>query len=255
LAGLSRENSREKKPRPALFIPCLVDSFAPEVGEAVATVLRRLGLDPVYPDRQTCCGQPAFNSGYRARARTAARRFIEIFEAHEHVVCPSGSCVAMVRHHYPQLFEEDRHWADRAATVARHTFEFTEYLVDVLGVEDLGASFSGHITYHDSCHLLNALGVALQPRRLIGKVAGAEFREMPDSDHCCGFGGSFSVKYPDISAALLEDKVKNIVASGAQWVVGADMGCLLNIEGMLHRKGLPVKVIHIAQLLASRLSK
>ncbi len=252
MAGLSGEDSRKKKQRPALFIPCLVDSSAPEVGEAVAAVLRRLGLEPVYPEGQTCCGQPAFNSGYRTAARAAAKHFIETFEAYEQVVCPSGSCVAMVRHHYAPLFEQDRHWAERSEKVARRTFEFTEYLVDVLGVEDLGASFSGRITYHDSCHLLNALGIFDQPRRLIGKVSGVDFVEMPDSDHCCGFGGSFSVKYPDISAALLEDKVKNIMASGADWVVGCDMGCLLNMEGMLHRKGLPVRVIHIAQLLASR---
>jgi len=246
-------NRRGTDNRPALFIPCLVDAFAPEVGEAVAAVLRRAGVEPVYPAGQTCCGQPAFNAGYRKEARAAARRFIEVFAPYRRIVCPSGSCVAMVRHHYPQLFEEDRHWADRAATVAHRTFEFTEYLVDVLGVEDLGASFSGRVTYHDSCHLLNQLGIAAQPRRLIAQVAGVRFVEMPDSDHCCGFGGSFSVKYPDISAALLEDKVKNILASGAETIVGCDMGCLLNIEGMLHRKGLPVKVMHIAQLLAGRL--
>jgi len=237
---------------PALFIPCLVDGFAPEVGQAVFAVLRRLGIDPVYPQKQTCCGQPAFNSGYRKEARTAARHFIEVFEPYGRILCPSGSCVAMVRHHYAPLFDGDRIWRKRAQNVAARTFEFTEYLVDVLGVEDVGAGFSGRVTYHDSCHLLNSLGIADQPRRLLANVAGAEFTEMPDSDHCCGFGGSFSVKYPDISAALLEDKIKNILASGADTVVGCDMGCLMNIEGMLHRKHLPVRVMHIAQVLAAQ---
>jgi len=248
-------NRRGTDNRPALFIPCLVDAFAPEVGEAVAAVLRRTGVEPVYPAGQTCCGQPAFNAGYRKEARTAARRFIEVFEPYRRIVCPSGSCVAMVRHHYRHLFEDDPNWRMRAEAVARQTFEFTEYLVDVLGEPPLDAAFSGRVTYHDSCHLLNALGIAAQPRRLIARVAGVRFVEMCDSDHCCGFGGSFSVKYPDISAALLEDKVKNILASGAETVVGCDMGCLINIEGMLHRKGLPVKVMHIAQLLASRATK
>jgi L-lactate dehydrogenase complex protein LldE len=234
----------------ALFVPCLVDAFAPEVAEAAIAVLRGLGIAVVYPDGQTCCGQPAFNAGYRAAARAAARRFIEVFEPHGPIVCPSGSCVAMVRHHYAPLFEKDPNWHARAQKVASRTYEFTEYLVQVLGVDAVGASFSGRLTYHDSCHLLNAIGVAEQPRRLIENVSGADFVEMADSDHCCGFGGSFSVKYPDISAALLEDKVNNIVASGAQVVVGGDMGCLLNIEGMLHRKGIPIRVMHIAQLLA-----
>ena len=237
---------------PALFIPCLVDAFAPEVGEAVAAVLRRLGIDPVYPFGQTCCGQPAFNAGYRKEARTAARHFVEVFEPYGQIICPSGSCVAMVRHHYAELFDGDRKWLGRAMQAASRTFEFTEYLVDVLGIDDAGAAFSGRITYHDSCHLLNALGIAAQPRRLLANVAGAAFVEMPDSDHCCGFGGSFSVKYPGISAALLEDKVKNILAAGADTVVGCDMGCLLNIEGMVHRQHLPVRVMHIAEILAGR---
>ena len=231
-------------------MPCLVDAFAPEVAEAAVAVIRRLGIAVAYPDGQTCCGQPAFNAGYRAAAQVAARRFIEVFEPYGPIVCPSGSCVAMVRHHYTPLFEKNPKWRARARNVALRTYEFTEYLVDVLGVDAVGAAFAGRLTYHDSCHLLNALGIAGQPRRLIENVAGADFVEMPDSDHCCGFGGSFSVKYPDISAALLEDKVKNIVGSGAEVVVGGDMGCLLNIEGMLHRKRIPVRVMHIAQLLA-----
>lgn len=241
-----------KSPTAALFIPCLVDSTYPEVGEAMVDLLRRLGVRPVYPDGQTCCGQPSFNAGYRSEARAAARRFVEVFEGYGTIVCPSGSCVTMVRHHYGQLFEQDPAWVDRARRVARRTFELSEYLVDILEVVDVGAVFKGRVTYHDSCHLFHSLGVGEQPRRLIRSVAGTEFVEMPDADQCCGFGGVFSVKYPDISAALLEDKVANIVRTGADTVVGCDIGCLMNIEGMLHRKNIPVRAMHIAQLLAHR---
>jgi L-lactate dehydrogenase complex protein LldE len=238
------------KPHVTLFIQCLVDGLYPEVGEALVTVLRKLDVSMSYPENQTCCGQPAFNAGYRTEARSAARRFIEIFETAEMIVCPSGSCVHMVRHHYPFLFQKDPDWLQRARKVADRTYEFTEFLVDVLKVDDLQASYDGTVTYHDSCHLLRGIGVSEQPRQLIRNVRGANFVEMVDSDYCCGFGGSFSVKYPDISAAMLEDKVRNIKDSGADLVVGCDTGCLMNIQGMLSRKNLPIKTMHIAQLLA-----
>ena len=234
-----------------LFIQCLVDGIYPEVGEAMVAIFRKLGIQLTCPTRQTCCGQPAFNSGYQGEARVAARRFIEIFESAEAIVCPSGSCVTMVRHHYPQLFADDADWLERAQLVAAKTFELTEYLVDILGVDDLGAHFDGVATYHDSCHLLRNLRIKEQPRALLRKVSGVEFIEMNDSDCCCGFGGSFSFKYADISAAMAADKVNNIIASGADTVVGCDMGCLMNIQGMLSRKGSSIKVMHIAQLLAS----
>ena len=235
-----------------LFIQCLVDGIYPEVGEAVVGIFRKLGVNLTCPTRQTCCGQPAFNSGYQGEARVAAKRFIEIFESAEAIVCPSGSCVTMVRHHYPQLFADDAAWLQRAQDVAAKTFELTEYLVDILGVvDDLGAHYTGVITYHDSCHLLRNLRIKEQPRSLLRKISGAEFVEMNDSDRCCGFGGSFSFKYADISAAMAEDKVSNIIASGADTVVGCDMGCLMNIQGMLSRKGSSIRAIHIAQLLAS----
>ena len=235
-----------------LFIQCLVDGIYPEVGEAVVGIFRKLGVNLTCPTRQTCCGQPAFNSGYQGEARVAAKRFIEIFESAEAIVCPSGSCVTMVRHHYPQLFADDAAWLQRAQDVAAKTFELTEYLVDILGVvDDLGAHYTGVITYHDSCHLLRNLRIKEQPRSLLRKISGAEFVEMNDSDRCCGFGGSFSFKYADISAAMAEDKVSNIIASGADTVVGCDMGCLMNIQGMLSRKGSSIKAMHIAQLLAS----
>jgi L-lactate dehydrogenase complex protein LldE len=234
-----------------LFIQCLVDGIFPEVGEAVVGIFRKLGVSLTCPTRQTCCGQPAFNSGYQGEARVAARRFIEIFQTAETIVCPSGSCVTMVRHHYPQLFADDAAWLQRAQEVAAKTFELTEYLVDILGVDDLGAHYNGVVTYHDSCHLLRTLRVKEQPRSLLRKIAGAEFVEMNDSDRCCGFGGSFSFKYADISAAMAEDKVDNIIASGADTVVGCDMGCLMNIQGMLSRQESSIRVMHIAELLAS----
>jgi L-lactate dehydrogenase complex protein LldE len=233
-----------------LFIHCLVDSLYPEVGEAMVKVLMKLGIAVTCPADQTCCGQPAFSSGYQKEAKVAARRFIKIFEDADLIVCPSGSCVNMVRHHYPDLFSNDEKWLKRARKVSEKTFELTEYLVNILGFVDPGASYNGKITYHDSCHLLRGLGVKEQPRKLIHNIKGAQFVEMKDSDRCCGFGGAFSIKYPEISSAILEDKVKNIMDSGAEVVVGCDIGCLMNIQGMLSRKESSIKVMHIAQLLA-----
>ena len=236
--------------RVTLFVQCLVDSLYPEVGEAMLTLFGRLGIDVDCPIDQTCCGQPAFNAGYRRAAQTAAKRFIRIFEDAEMIVCPSGSCVSMVKHHYPELFADDLRWHDRARAVGQRCFEFSQFMVDVLRVEDVGAAYRGTVTYHDSCHLLRALGVAEQPRRLIRQIRGAELVEMHDADKCCGFGGSFSVKYPQISTAMVDDKVANILASGADTVAGCDISCLMNIQGRLSRLGLPVKTRHLAQLLA-----
>ena len=237
------------KPKVTLFIQCIVDSVFPQVGRSMARVLDRLGVAMDYPPDQTCCGQPAFNAGYRGEARAAAKRFIEIFEDAETIVCPSGSCVDMVRNHYADLFEDDSRWLDRSQHVAGKTFEFSEFLVDVLKVEDVGASFNERVTYHDSCHLMRGIGVSRQPRALIARVEGIDFVEMHDADRCCGFGGTFSFKYPDISTAMLEEKVNNIEASGAGVVVGCDMGCLMNIQGMLNRKDININTMHIAELL------
>jgi len=235
-----------------LFIQCIIDGIYPEVGFAVVRIFEKLGIDVECPAEQTCCGQPAFNSGYRREAKRAAEHFMDVFEEAECIVCPSGSCVNMVRNHYPELFRDDARLLERAKGIGVRTFELTEYLVDVLGVEDLNSRYDGRITYHDSCHLMRGIGVKEQPRKLIRKIRGAEFVEMEDSDKCCGFGGAFSVKYPEISAAILEDKIKNIISSNADVVTGCDMGCLMNIQGMLSRKGLPVKTLHIAQLLAGQ---
>ncbi len=233
-----------------LFVQCLVDGLYPEVGEAMLKIFKKLNLAVECPAEQTCCGQPAFNSGYRREARIAAERFIRIFEEAEVIVCPSGSCVHMVRRHYPDLFRDAPTWRRRAEAVGEKTFELTQFLVDVLKVEDLGARFNGRITLHDSCQALRGLGIGPQPRRLIAGVAGAEFVELPDSDRCCGFGGSFAVKYPEISTAMVDDKVRNIIATGADAVVGVDVSCLMNIQGRLGRLKSPVRVLHIAQLLA-----
>ena len=233
-----------------LFIQCLVDTIYPEVAQAMVQVFRRLGIALTCPTDQTCCGQPAFNSGYRRSARVAAKHFIEVFADAEKIVCPSGSCVNMVRHHYAALFQDEPRWLQRAQNLAGRIYEFSEYLVDVLGVEDLGVRFDGKVTYHDSCHLLRGIGVQEQPRKLLTHVLGTELVEMYNSDYCCGFGGAFSVKYPDISNAMVGDKVKNIIDTGADAVVGCDMGCLMNIQGKLSRMGSDIKVMHLAQLLA-----
>lgn len=235
--------------RVTLFIQCLVDALYPETGQALVRLFEKLRVKVDIPLDQTCCGQPAFNAGYRREAAVAAKKFIRIFERAEVIVCPSGSCVSMVRHHYPTLFSHEPEWRKRAEQVGAKTFELTQFLVDVLKVTDVGASYDGCVTYHDSCHLLRHLGVARQPRQLMAHVRGLEFVEMKASEKCCGFGGTFSVKYPDISAAILEEKVDNIIATGADAVIGCDASCLMNIKGMLSRKNAAVKTMHIAELL------
>jgi L-lactate dehydrogenase complex protein LldE len=235
--------------RVTLFIQCIIDSCFPDAAWAMVRVLEKQGVELVHPTEQTCCGQPAFNAGYRREARRLAGRFLDIFEDAEAIVCPSGSCVNMIRHHYAELFAGDPRQLARVGEVAARTYEFTEFLVDVLGVTDVGAAWDGRVTYHDSCHLLRGLGVADQPRALLGKVRGLELVEMPRSDECCGFGGTFSVKYPEISEALLEAKLANIQATGAETVTACDMGCLMHMQGMITRRGLPIAVRHIAEIL------
>ncbi|PIE58792.1 MAG: Fe-S oxidoreductase [Desulfobulbus propionicus] len=235
-----------------LFIQCLVDTMFPEVAEAMVKVLKQLGLQVSCPTTQTCCGQPAFNSGHRSVARTAAIKFINLFEEAETIVSPSGSCVNMVRHHYPELLADDPIMQERARRVGAKTYEYTQFLVDVLQVEDVGARFPGTVTYHASCHLNRFLGVDRQPRALLTHIRDMELIEMRDADRCCGFGGTFAVKYGDISQAILKEKVENILQTGVQIVTGCDMGCLMNIQGMLSRMNVSVQVQHIAQLLAER---
>ena len=236
----------------SLFITCLVDQLWPSVGASAVDVLRRAGCEVVFDERQTCCGQPAFNTGYRNEARRLARRFIEIFEEGEAdvIVSPSGSCTAMA-HHFHELFADDESWRRRAEAVARRTHEFGSFLVNVLGVEDVGASFRGRVTWHDACHGLRDLGVREEPRRLLRRVRGAEFVELPNADSCCGFGGTFSVKYPEISVAILDHKIEAIERAGVRAVVSGDASCLMQIGGRLSRQNSSVRTMHLAELLAS----
>ena len=235
-----------------LFIQCLVDSMYPDVGDAMVAIFDRLGIPLVYSADQTCCGQPAFNSGYRKEAVKAARRFLDIFESAEAIVCPSGSCVHMVKHHYPELFADDARLLERARQTGAKTFELTDYLVNRLGLFSLGNTFPHKVTYHDSCHLSRGLGIAEQPRTLLANTRGIEFIEMEESDTCCGFGGTFSVSYPEISTAMVDRKIEHILATGAEVVTGCDVSCLMNIEGRLSRRGENVKVLHIAEILAAQ---
>lgn len=239
--------------RVQLFATCLIDTLSPEVGECVVEVLERAGVGIEVPEGQTCCGQPAFNGGFWDEARGMARHTIEVFgDSDLPVVVPSGSCAYMVSHHYPELFEDDPRWRRRAELLGRRTYEFTQFLVDVLGLTDLGATWDGKLTYHASCHLSRGLGVQRQPVALLERVRGADVVPLPDQQECCGFGGLFSIKHGDISSEMLKGKLDNIEATGAGWVVGCDLSCLLNINGGLHRRKSRVKGVHIAQVLAGR---
>lgn len=236
-----------------LFVTCLVDSFYPQIGEAVVQVLRRLGLSVEFPRDQTCCGQPNFNAGLRAEARSIAQHTLRVFEAAAgDVVIPSGSCAHMLRHNYPELFADDPLWLPRARALAGRTFEFTEYIVDRLGVTDLGARWEGPLAYHPSCHLLRGIGVDRQPRTLLAAVRGAEIRELPESQDCCGFGGIFSIEHAELSAEFLKRKIANLEKIEAPTLVTADTGCLMHIAGGLHRQGKTQKVVHIAEVLNHR---
>jgi L-lactate dehydrogenase complex protein LldE len=228
----------------------MADLFLPEIGEATILLLRRLGLDPVYHKEQTCCGQPLFNAGYRKRAKQAAKHFIEVFGDDDVVVCPSGSCVHMVKHSYPKLLAEEAQWDARARRLAPRVFELSQYIVDELGIEDVGATFEGKVTYHESCRLLRGLGVSEQPRKLLRSARGAEFVEMDNAKMCCGFGGEFANDYPEISGAMVEEKAASYLASGADVLVACEPGCLLNIGGYLSRHHPEKKVVHLATFLA-----
>jgi L-lactate dehydrogenase complex protein LldE len=233
-----------------LFVTCIIVTLYPQSGEAVVRVLERAGARVSFPPGQTCCGQPAFNAGLRMQARKMAIQTIRAFEPYPGpVVVPSGSCAAMIRHSYAELFAEDPKWLPRALALAGRTFEFSEFLVDVLGVTDLGARFDGRFTYHSSCHLLRELGVDNQPRALLANVQLADFVELPKTEECCGFGGVFSVEHPEISNAMLERKIAYLEKSGASVVVSCDAGCVTNINGGLHRKNKLQRAVHIADIL------
>ena len=234
--------------RVGLFATCLVDLFRPRVGFAAAKLLEDAGCTVEVPS-QTCCGQPAFNSGDRNTARELAAQAIKAFEHYDYVVLPSGSCAGQVIRHYPELFEDDAVWAPRARALAAKTFELTAFLCDVLKAMPR-ARFEGSVTYHDSCSGLRELGIKAQPRKLLGHVEGLSLAEMKDPDVCCGFGGTFCVKYPDVSNKIVEKKTANIEASGATTLLAGDLGCLMNMAGKLSREGKEIKVRHIAEVLA-----
>ena len=216
-------------------------------------VLNRLGVDVEFASEQTCCGQPAFNAGLRRDARQMAKHTIQTFEASTNdIVAPSGSCVGMIRHGYLELFADDPSWLPRAKVLAARTYEFTEYLVDILGVTDVGARWDGDLTYHPSCHLLRDLGVDRQPRELLANVKGATIVELPHAEECCGFGGVFSVEHPEISTEMLNRKTENLEASKSPTLVLADTGCRMNIGGGLSKENKSQKVVHIAEVLANR---
>lgn len=241
--------------RVSLFVTCLVDQFWSSIGASTVAVLRRAGCEVEFDDRQTCCGQPAFNTGYRDEARRVAQRFIRIFEESKAgaIVSPSGSCTAMV-HHFPELFAGDVEWVERARVVASRTHELSSFLVRVMKIDDVGASWSGKLTWHDACHGLRDLNLKHEPRSLIRNVRGAELVELDNAEACCGFGGTFSVKYPEISVAILDQKIESIERSGVQAVVSGDASCLLQIGGRLSRNRSNVRVMHLAELLASQSS-
>jgi L-lactate dehydrogenase complex protein LldE len=243
-----------------LFVTCLVDNFFPDVGFAVVKILETLGLEVEFPQAQTCCGQPAFNGGFWDDARSMARYTLDVLsQSSAPIVVPSGSCADMIIHHYPEILAGDAAYAAKAREVAQRTYEFTQFLVDVLGVTDETrrrggeeARASSCLTYHASCHGLRGLGIKEQPQKLLNQIRGVEFKELPETEACCGFGGLFAVKMSGISGAILQRKLDNIEATGADTVVGGDVSCLMHIAGGLRRRGSRVQVKHLAEVLAGR---
>ena len=237
-------------PRVGLFVTCLVDAMRPSVGFAALKLLRDAGCRVEVPEAQTCCGQPAFNSGDTADAAVLARRFIEIFEGYDYVVAPSGSCVGMTRVHYAEALANDPAWADRARRLGERTYELMSFLADVMHFAPADVRLETSFTYHDSCSGLRELGIHDQPRALLGKVAGLTLKPLEGNDVCCGFGGTFCVKYPAISNAVVSEKAEAIERSGAKLLLGGDLGCLMNMAGKLKRKGSSVRTLHAAEVLA-----
>ena len=236
--------------RSALLITCLGDVLFPEVGVAMVRLLRRLGVEVEVPEGQTCCGMPLYNSGYHHDAALVAARTVRLFERAPHVVVPSGSCAWMIRTEYPGLLAHDPDLRAAADSLARRTRELSQFIVEVLGVTTIESPFAGRVTYHDSCHLLRGLGESSAPRRLLRGAPGVELVELPGADECCGFGGSFSVRLPEVSTSILDKKLGNVESTGARCVVACDAGCLLQMRGGLSRRGSPVKALHLAQVLA-----
>ena len=240
----------QEGPLVGLFVTCLVDLFRPSVAFAAIKLLEAGGVQVEVPRAQTCCGQPAYNSGDREDAAAIARQVIQAFERFDYVVAPSGSCGGMLKVHYPRLLADDPRFAERAKTLAAKSYELTSFLVDVVGFTELDATYEGTVTYHDSCSSLRELHTKDAPRRLLANVPGLTLVELPESEVCCGFGGTFSVKYPDISGAILDTKLNNILDTEANTVLAADLGCLMQIAGGLSRQRSKIEVRHVAEVLA-----
>jgi L-lactate dehydrogenase complex protein LldE len=240
----------------SLFITCLADVFYPEVGRATVELLERFGCEVDFPVAQTCCGQPAFNSGYHREAKKAARHMIETFAHADYVVAPSGSCTAMLKE-YVHLFseEDEREWQEKARALAEKSYELTQFLVEILRVEDVDATLPVKATYHRSCHMTRLLGVKDAPMKLLSNVKGLSLTELPCAHDCCGFGGTFSVKMAPISQQMADEKVSHIEETNAEVLIGADCGCLMHLDGRIRRQGKPIRVMHIAQVLQSGLEK
>jgi L-lactate dehydrogenase complex protein LldE len=238
--------------RVSMFVTCVVDQLFPKVGMAMADVLERAGCEVDFPEAQTCCGQPAFNSGYRDEARQVADHFLRVFKDSEYIVSPSGSCTAMVSHHYAELFRGDPARMEQVRTIASRTYELSAFLTGVLGVDDVGARFPHTVTYHDSCHALRELKIKDSPRRLLANVRELTLHEMDIAEECCGFGGTFSVKFPSVSGGMGRTKVDSILRTGADIVVSLDSSCLMQLQGVLSRAGSPIRTMHLAEVLASR---
>jgi L-lactate dehydrogenase complex protein LldE len=242
------------EPRVGLFITCLVDLMRPAVGFAAVKLLQSTGCNVDVPTGQTCCGQPAYNSGDRRDAAQLARQTILAFAGYDYVVAPSGSCAGMLKIHYPRLLADDPEWSRQATAFAERVYELVSFLVDVRGLKSVTATFNGRVTYHDSCSGLRELGIKDQPRQLLHSVKGLELVEMADSEVCCGFGGTFSIKYPDISNAMLEKKIASAAAVEPALLLAGDLGCLMNMAGKLKREGRTIAVRHVAEVLAGELS-
>ncbi len=237
-------------PRVGLFVTCLVDLIRPTVGFAAVKLLEGAGCSVEVPRQQTCCGQPAYNNGDQANTRAIALQVIEAFEDYDYTVAPSGSCAGMINQHYPALLANDPQWAERAQKLADKTYELISFLTDIMGIEAVASRFEGTVTYHDSCAGLRELSIHDQPRRLLNTVDGLHLRELPDADVCCGFGGTFCVKYPDISNRMVETKIEQVIETGADTLLAGDLGCLMNMAGKLQRQGVRVRVRHVAEVLA-----
>ncbi|GGC83314.1 lactate utilization protein A [Thalassobacillus devorans] len=232
----------------SLFITCLCDIMSSDVGKDTVEILEKVGCEVDFPELQTCCGQPAYNSGYLKESKESMKQMMRAFKDSEYVVGPSGSCVAML-HEYPHIFKGDPEWEEAANDLAGKSYELTQFLVDVMGVTDIGSKFKGTVTYHPSCHMTRLLGVKDAPMTLLENVKGLEFVELPVKEDCCGFGGTFAVKNPVISEQMVQEKTEHVTETGAEYLVGGDMGCLMNIGGRLTRNGQPVKVLHITNIL------